>query len=78
MEELPTLNRMVVGSNPTRPTNEFANVIVGQSKNGLPDGVIGNIQEFESCVTGSIPVPVTEQDVVFSLFGKAPQRECGE
>lgn len=24
----------------------------------LPDSVIGNIQEFDSCVTGSIPVPV--------------------
>jgi hypothetical protein len=42
----------------------------------LPDSVIGNIQEFDSCVTGSIPVPVA--DVVFSLFGKATHCECEE
>ena len=42
----------------------------------LPDSVIGNIQEFDSCVTGSIPVPVA--DVVFSLSGKAAHCECEE
>ena len=35
----------------------------------LPDGVIGNIQEFDSCVTGSIPVLVTNGGC--SLSGKA-------
>ena len=42
----------------------------------LPDSVIGNIQDFDSCVTGSIPVPVA--DVVFSLSGKAAHCECEE
>ena len=44
----------------------------------LPDGVIGNTQEFESCVFCSNQSPVTEQDVVFSLFGKASHCECEE
>jgi hypothetical protein len=35
----------------------------------MPDGVIGNIREFESRVTGSIPVPVADGGC--SLFGKA-------
>ncbi len=34
------------------------------------------MQEFDSCVTGSSPVPVT--DVVFSLFGKVPSCDGGE
>ncbi len=42
----------------------------------MPDGVTGNIREFDSCVTGSIPVPVT--DVVFSVFGKVPSCDGGE
>lgn len=35
----------------------------------LPDGVIGNIQEFDSCVAGSIPALVANGGC--SLFGKA-------
>ena len=42
----------------------------------MPDGVISNIQEFDSCVTGSIPVPVTDGSC--SLFGKVPGCESGE
>jgi hypothetical protein len=42
----------------------------------MPDSVIGNIQEFDSCVMGSNPVPVTDGSC--SLFGKAPGCELGE
>jgi hypothetical protein len=42
----------------------------------LPDSVIGNMQEFESRVTGSIPVPVTNGGC--SLSGKASHCECEE
>ena len=35
----------------------------------MPGGVTGNIQEFDSCVAGSIPAPVTYGGC--SLFGKA-------
>ncbi len=42
----------------------------------MPDGVIGTIQEFDSCVMGSSPVPVIT--VGFSLSGKVPHCECGE
>ena len=57
-----------MGSSPTRPTNQFANA--------LPDGVSGNISEFESDVLGSNLSPVA--NVVFSLFGKAAHCECEE
>ena len=42
----------------------------------MPDGVIGNIQEFDSCVTGSSPAPVTDGSC--SLFGKVSGCESGE
>lgn len=44
----------------------------------LPDGVIGNIQEFESCVLCSNQGPATGTNVVFSLLGKASQCDCEE
>ena len=44
----------------------------------MPDGVSGNISEFESDVLSSNLSPVTQVDVVFSLFGKALHRECEE
>lgn len=65
LAELPAFNRKGAGSNPAGPT-----VLL------MPDGVTGNIREFDSCVTGSNPVPVT--DVVFSLFGKVPSCDGGE
>lgn len=65
MAELPAFNRKDAGSNPAGPT-----VLL------MPDGVMGNMREFGSRVTGSSPVPVT--DVVFSLFGKVPSCDGGE
>ena len=42
----------------------------------VPDSVIGNMQEFDSCVAGSSPAPAS--NVVFSLFGKVPSCDGGE
>ena len=42
----------------------------------IPDGVAGNISEFESDVLSSNLSPVA--DVVFSLSGKAAHCECEE
>ena len=42
----------------------------------IPDGVTGNISEFESDVLSSNLSPVA--DVVFSLLGKAAHCECEE
>ena len=37
----------------------------------MPDSVIGNTSEFESDILSSNLSPVSNEDVGFSLFGKA-------